>query len=133
MAKRNSTPTNTAPKTTTETTEINKSEKIREWFAANPEGTAVGAQKAMAALGITVGSGHCQQIKNKLNGGSTASAKVDVATIKLAAEFVKTQDGDVETALAAIDQIGEFIQKCGSPAKAKAALEAYQAMAAVLS
>ncbi|MBI1347131.1 hypothetical protein GC163_12675 [bacterium] len=127
MAKR------TTNKTTTEPTEINKSEKIREWFAANPEGTAVQAQKAMKELGIEVGSGHCQQIKNKLSGGSTASAKVDVNTLKLAAEFVKTQDGDVETALAAIDQIGEFVSKCGSPAKAKSALEAYQAMAAVLS
>ena len=133
MAKRNTaTPTTTAPAAPTTNTEINKSEKIREWFAANPEGTAVGAQKAMAELGITVGSSHCQQVKNKLSGGTT-STKVDVNTIKLAAEFVKSQDGDVETALAAIDQIGEFVSKCGSPAKAKAALEAYQAMAAALS
>lgn len=133
MAKRNTaTPTTATPKTTTAPTEINKSEKIREWFAANPNGTAVQAQKAMKELGIEVGSSHCQQVKNKLNGSST-SAKVDVETIKIAAAFVKTQDGDVETAIAAIDQIGEFISKCGSPAKAKAALEAYAAMAAVLS
>ncbi len=141
MAKRNATPAAPvapqAPVATTTPTvpvEINKSEKIREWFAANPEGTATQAQKAMAALGIVVGSGHCQQIKNKLSGGSTsASARVDVNMIKVAAEFIKSQEGDVETAIAAIDSVGEFISKCGSPAKAKAALEAYQAMAAALS
>lgn len=124
MAKKNTTPAPAAaPVTTTEP--ANKSDSIRQWFAANPNGTAVQCQRAMAELGIEVGSSHCQQIKNQ------SKQKVDLETIKLAAAFVKS-NGDVAKAIEAIDQIGDFINKCGSPAKAKAALEAYEAMAAAL-
>lgn len=132
MAKRSTTPTTTttapAPKTTVAAAPNTntKSAAIREWFAANPTGTAVQCQKAMAAQGIEVGSSHCQQVKNE------SKQRVDVETIKIAAAFVK-QNGDVKKSLAAIDEVGEFINQCGSPAKAKAALEAYEAMAAALS
>ena len=118
-----------ARKTATKKTDpkISKADAIRDWFKENPQGTAVQCQKALAEQGIEVGSGHCQQILNKTKSGG----KVDVNTIKLAAEFVESH-GDVEQALTAIDSIGEFITTCGSPAKAKAALEAYQSVAAVL-
>lgn len=127
MAKRSTTPTTTAPVAPTPAPNTNtKSAAIREWFAANPTGSAVQCQKAMAAQGIEVGSSHCQQVKNE------SKQRVDVETIKIAAAFVK-QNGDLKKSLAAIDEVGEFINQCGSPAKAKAALEAYQAMAAALS
>ncbi|MEZ5951206.1 MAG: hypothetical protein R3C12_18735 [Planctomycetaceae bacterium] len=58
---------------------------------------------------------------NKIKGGSTtASSKIDVAAIKLAADFV-AEYGDIDAAIEAIDAVGGFIQSCGSPAKAKAA------------
>ena len=107
----------------------NKADAIRDWFKENPQGTAVQCQKALAEQGIEVGSGHCQQILNK----SKSGGKVDVAQIKLAAEFVGNNGGDIENALASIEYVGTFISACGSPVKAKAALEAYQSVAAVLS
>lgn len=123
-------PKKNAPKTAApkvETKEIVKSDAIRDWFKSNPEGTAVQCQKALAEQGIEVGSGHCQQILNK----SKSGGKVDVAQIRLAADFVKTH-GDIEAAIEAIDAVGGFIKSCGSPEKAKAALEAYQSVASVL-
>lgn len=116
-----------ATKKTATTETKNKSDSIRDWFKENPQGTAVECQKALAEQGIEIGSGHAQQILNKTRSGG----KVDVAQIKLAAEFVQN-NGDIETALTAIDSVGEFISACGSPQKAKAALEAYQSVAAVL-
>ncbi|MEZ5943183.1 MAG: hypothetical protein R3C18_17460 [Planctomycetaceae bacterium] len=71
-------------------------------------------------------SAHCQQILSKRKAGK----KID-DTIKLAAEFVSTH-GDIDAAISAIDAVGDFIKSCGSPEKAKAALETYQAVAAVL-
>lgn len=121
MATRKST-----KKTTTSKNNTTKADHIRDWFAANPNGTAVECQKRLAEQGVEVGSGQCQQILNKKRGGG----KVDVNTIKTAAEFVATY-GDIDAALEAIDGVGEFISTCGSPAKAKAALE-YQSVAAVL-
>jgi len=108
-------------------TPVVKSDAIRDWLKANPNGTAVQCQKALAEQGIEVGSGHCQQILNK----SKSGGKVDVAQIKLAATFVETY-GDIDAAIEAIDGVGEFIQQCGNPAKAKSALEAYQSVAAML-
>lgn len=58
--------------------------------------------------------------------------KVDVAQIKLAAEFVTNNGGDIENAIASIEYVGEFITRCGNAAKAKAALEAYQSVAQLL-
>ena len=108
--------------------EVPKSQMIRDWFDANPQGTAVQCVKALAEQGVEVGSAHCQQILSKRKAGG----KIDVAQIKLAAEFVGTH-GDIDSALAAIDAVGHFIKTCGSPEKAKAALESYKAVAAVLS
>ncbi len=102
MAKKNSPASVVTPVVTTEptitTTEqpINKSDSIRQWFAANPNGTAVQCQRAMAELGIEVGSSHCQQIKNQ------SKQKVDLDSIKLAAAFVRA-NGDVAKAIEAID------------------------------
>ncbi|MDB4793037.1 hypothetical protein OAG75_00185 [bacterium] len=122
MATRKSTKKTTATKTNQ-----SKADHIRDWFAANEKGTAVQCQKALAEQGVEVGSGQCQQILNKKRGGG----KIDVNTIKTAAEFVAAY-GDIDAALEAIEGVGEFITKCGSPVKAKAALEAYQSVAAVL-
>lgn len=108
-------------------TPVVKSDAIRDWLKANPNGTAVQCQKALAEQGIEVGSGHCQQILNKTKSGG----KVDVAQIKLAAQFVESY-GDIDAAIEAIDGVGEFIQQCGNPAKAKSALEAYSAVSAAL-
>ena len=110
-----------------ETPEVPKSQMIRDWFDANPNGTAVQCVKAMAEQGVEVGSAHCQQILSKRKAGG----KIDVSTIKVAAEFVGTH-GDIEAAIEAIDAVGDFIKQCGSPEKAKAALETYRAVAAVL-
>ena len=44
---------------------------------------------------------------------SQDAGKVDVNTIKTAAEFV-TSYGEIEAALEAIEGVGEFITKCGS-------------------
>jgi hypothetical protein len=87
MAKRSNTRTNR-----TTTTDKSKSDHIRECFGANPEGTAAQCAKALAEKGVEVGSGHCQQILNKRRGGGSSS-KVDVAQIKLAAEFVAANEG----------------------------------------
>ncbi|HCS50109.1 hypothetical protein [Rubinisphaera sp.] len=114
-------------KTATPKPEIKKSDAIRDWFKANPNGTAVQCQKALAEQDITIGSGHAQQILNKIKGGG----KIDVSKIKLASEFV-SEYGDIDSALEAIEGVGGFIQACGNPAKAKAALEAYQSVAAAL-
>lgn len=122
MATRKSTKKTTSTKNNT-----TKADHIREWFAANPNGTAVECQKGLAEQGVEVGSGQCQQILNKKRGGG----KIDVNTIKTAAEFVAAY-GDIDAALEAIEGVGEFITKCGSPAKAKSALEAYQSVADVL-
>jgi hypothetical protein len=130
MAKTNKTTASAvAPVVAAEPTRatINKSDSIRQWFAENPTGTAVQCQKALAEQGIVVGSSHCQQVKNN----NSSKQKVDLDSIKLAASFVKS-NGDVAKAIEAIDQVGDFITRCGSPAKAKAALEAYEAMAAAL-
>ncbi|MEZ5945233.1 MAG: hypothetical protein R3C18_27985 [Planctomycetaceae bacterium] len=114
-------------KTTKPATNVPKAQLIREWFDANPQGTAVECVKALADQGVEVGSAHCQQILSKRKAGK----KIDVDTIKLAAEFVSTH-GDIDAAISAIDAVGDFIKSCGSPEKAKAALETYQAVAAVL-
>ncbi|WP_013627801.1 hypothetical protein [Rubinisphaera brasiliensis] len=106
---------------------ISKADAIRSWFKDNPEGTAVECQKALKEQGIEVGSGHAQQILNK----SKSGGKVDVSTIKLAADFA-TAYGDVDAALKAIDAVGDFIQACGSPQKARTALETYQTVADAL-
>lgn len=127
MAARKTNKTTTAAPTTTKS----KADAIRDWFESNPEGTATQCAKALAEQGIEVGSGHCQQILNKRRGGSSGG-KVDVAQIKLAAEFVEANGGDVENAVASIEYVGGFITKCGNAAKAKAALEAYQSVAALL-
>ncbi|QDU73758.1 hypothetical protein Pan97_07570 [Bremerella volcania] len=126
MAKK----TTNARKTTTDKAatsgEQSKSDLIRAWFKENPKGTATQCQRAMKEKhNIEVVSSHCQQVKNE------AKQTVDLDTIKTAAEFVKTH-GNVEDALVAIDQVGDFITQCGNAKKAKAALEAYQAMAAVI-
>lgn len=105
-----------------------KADAIRNWFKENPDGTATQCEKALKEQGIEVSSGHCQQVKNK----SKAGTKVDVNQIKLAAAFVKENDGNIESAIAAIDQVGEFIKQCGTPEKAKSALEAYQSVADML-
>lgn len=126
MAKRTTSKTNNSAAAAVENGEISKSQLIREWFKANPKGTATQCQKAMKELHkIEVGSSHCQQVKNE------SKQTVDLETVKTAAEFVKAH-GDVDSALEAIDQVGDFITTCGNATKAKAALEAYKAMAAVI-
>lgn len=109
-----------------------KADAIRAWFKQNPESTAVECQKALKKQGIEIGSPQAQSILNKIKGGSTtASSKIDVAAIKLAADFV-AEYGDIDAAIEAIDAVGGFIQSCGSPAKAKAALETYQSVASMI-
>lgn len=125
MAKRTTNKTNNTAAAAVENGDKTKSDLIRDWYKKNPKGTATQCMKALAAQGIEVGSSHCQQVKNE------SKQTVDLETIKTAAEFVK-QHGDVEDAIAAIDQVGEFITQCGNATKAKAALEAYKAMAAVI-
>lgn len=115
-------------KTATPKPEIKKSDAIRDWFKANPNGTAVQCQKALAEQDITIGSGHAQQILNKIKGGG----KIDVSKIKLAAEFASTYP-EVEVAMEALESVGFYIQNCGGFNKAVAALEAYQSVAEALS
>lgn len=127
MARKTAAPKPAAVETTT------KADAIRAWFKQNPEGTAVECQKALKKQGVEIGSPQAQSILNKIKGGSTtASNKIDVAAIKLAAEFV-AEYGDIDAALEAIDAVGGFIQACGSPQKAKAALETYQSVASMIS
>ena len=57
---------------------------------------------------------------------------VDVETVKLAAEFVGQYDGSIEDAVAAISTVGGFVEQCGGAAKAKAALEVYESVAAAV-
>ncbi|MEZ6148326.1 MAG: hypothetical protein R3B91_23415, partial [Planctomycetaceae bacterium] len=66
-----------------------------------------------------------------LRGPSNDSGKVDVETIKRASTFA-AEFKDIGTALHAIDQVGRFIDACGSSTKAKTALETYQAVAAAM-
>lgn len=57
---------------------------------------------------------------------------MDVDTIKAAAEFVAGYDGSVQDALVAVASVGGFVEKCGGANRAKAALEAYEAVVAAV-
>ena len=59
----------------------------------------------------------------------TGRSKVDVETVKLAADFVGQYKGSIEEAFAAIENVGGFVEQCGGAEKAKAALGVYQSVA----
>ena len=65
-------------------------------------------------------------------GTGTSRGRVDVETVKLAADFVGQYDGSVKDAVAAIETVGGFVEQCGGAAKAKAALEVYESVAAAV-
>lgn len=120
-AKRKTTTTTTAAETTTaaavEPTKT-KSELVRTWFKSNPDKSATEAQKAMKELhDIEVGSSHCQQVKNKM----FSASNVEDAR-KAAVEFAKQYE-DIDEAISAIQDVGEFITAAGGTKKAVEALE----------
>lgn len=118
-----------AKRTNTKDT-VNKAQAIRDYSAKHPNDGPAAVVKALAAQGVDVTA---SRVSTVLRGGSTKkkNGSVDVDTIKKAAEFVKAH-GDVDEALKAIEQVGEFITECGNAKKATAALEAYKAMAEVI-
>ena len=65
-------------------------------------------------------------------GTGTSKGQVDVETVKLAADFVRQYDGSIKDAVAAIDTVGGFVEQCGGAAKAKAALEVLELVAAAV-
>lgn len=56
----------------------------------------------------------------------------DVDNIKRAADLVVSYKGNLDEALTAIDTVGGFVESCGGAEKAKSALEAYEAVVAVV-
>jgi len=90
-----------AKKTTTP--EVSKADAIRNYAKNHPE---AGPQAIAAALkkdGIEVTAGRCSGVLR------TGSPKVDVDQIKAASTFCKGFNGKIEEALAAIDQVGSFV------------------------
>jgi putative heme degradation protein len=124
---RKSTP---APATVAPTTKANKSDAIRTYAAEHPEAKAKDIAAALTAAGVEVSAGRVSGVLRQ--GKATKSATVNVEAVKSAAAFVTGFGGSVEDALTAIETVGKFVDLCKSSAKAKAALEAYQALSAAL-
>ena len=78
--------------------------------------------------GVEVNEGRVSAVP----GTGTSRGRVDVETVKLAADFVGQYDGSVKDAVAAIETVGGFVEQCGGAAKAKAALEVYESVAAAV-
>lgn len=132
MAKRTTTPaTVNAPATTATANgknENSKAKAIRAYKAGHPDAGPKEIAEALGKDGVEVTAGRVSAV---LRSG-TASSKVDVDTIKRAAEFLRTFNGKVEEAVKAIDSVGQYVVACGGAEKAKAAIEAYQAVAALV-
>lgn len=115
-AKKTTTQTNSTPAPTT----TNKSDAIRAIAKANPEAKPKDIVALLAAQGVTVGTAHVASVLKP------KAPKIDTATVTLAAAFVKGFDGMIDEAGAMIEKVGEFVIKCGGPAKALAALNTYR-------
>jgi hypothetical protein len=120
MAKRN---------TTTRTNGnggTSKAEAVRQYHKEHPDAGPKEIAEALTKKGVEVTAGRVSAVLR--SGGS----KVDVDTIKRAAEFVANYKGSIKDALKAIETVGGFVEACGGADKAKAALEAYEAVAAAV-
>jgi len=107
---------------------VSKAEAIRQYKAEHPD---LGPKEIAAALtkqGVEVTAGRVSAV---LRSG-TSRNRVDVDTIRRAAEFVTNYKGSIQDALKAIATVGQFVEQCGGADKAKAALEAYEAVAAAV-
>ena len=121
MAKKTATaPAPAAPETKS------KARIIKEYHKAHPEAKPAEIAKALDAQGVKVSSG---RVSNVL---ARSKPRIDVEQIKSAGRFLKSYKGKVEDAAAAIASVGDYIESCGSPLAALAALEAYQAVAEAL-
>jgi hypothetical protein len=129
MAKKNTTAAAVAPAATNGNAEQNRSKMIRDYAAANPN-----AKVAEIIAGVK--KEHSVEVSSSLVSSvlsrGSASSKVDVDSIKMAASFIKGFKGGISEAKAAIETVGGFVEECGSASKAVAALDAYEALAGVL-
>ena len=107
---------------------VSKAEAIRQYKAAHPEAKAKEIAAALTEQGVEVTAG---RVSSVLRGG-TSRNKVDVETIRKASVFVQQYPGKLDEAVSAIEAVGQFIAECGGAEKAKAALEAYKAVAEVV-
>lgn len=116
-----------APATTTTPATVSKADAIRAYYKEHPELGPKDIAAALVKQGVDVTAG---SVSGVLRTGM--SRKVDVDTIKRAAEFVGQYEGKLADAVKAIDAVGGFIESCGNAEKAKAALEAYETVVAVV-
>jgi len=103
---------------------VSKAQAIRDYHRDNPDAGPKEIVVALTKQGVEVNAG---RVSSVLRGGGN---KVDVETIKAAAQFVAGYDGKLEDALAAVSSVGGFVEKCGGASRAKGALEAYEAVVA---
>jgi len=113
-------------KSTTAPATVSKADAIRAYHKEHPDATPKEIAEALTKQGVEVNAG---RVSGVLRGGS---GKVDVETIKRAAAFAAGYNGKLDEAVSAIETVGKFVQECGGAEKAKAALEAYQAVAAAV-
>lgn len=125
MAKRSTT---RSRKSTPATETVSKAEAVRRYHAEHPDAGPKEISEALAKKGVEVTAG---RVSGVLRSG-TSGNKVDVDTIKRAAEFVGSYKGKLADAVKAIETVGGFVEACGGAAKAKAALEAYEAVVKVV-
>lgn len=126
MAKKNQTPVITTPAVNTAT---NKADAIRQYHAEHPEAGPAAVAKALAEQGIEV---NASRVSTVLRGGHGAKGGLNVDSIKLAAEFVKSSGMAPELAKDTIKAVGNFIDRCGGASKAVAAIEAFESVSAAL-
>jgi hypothetical protein len=119
MAKR------TATRTTIDNASVNRSEKIREYHAANPNAKHSEIATALAGEGYEIKTSLVSSVLGKR---ASANKLTTAELVKLASTFVKAHKGKVADATAAIESVGQFIDACGSSEKAKEALTTFQAV-----
>ena len=118
----------TTRKSTPATPAVSKAQAVRDYHAEHPELGPSEISEALTKKGVEVTAG---RVSGVLRSG-TSRGRVDVDTIKRAAEFVGQYKGKLADAVKAIETVGGFVESCGGAEKAKAALEAYEAVVAVV-
>lgn len=127
-SKKNTTPVTTTPAVNTANT-ANKADAIRQYANDNPGVGPAAIAKALTAQGIEV---NASRVSTVLRGGNGAKGGLNVDSIKLAAEFVKSSGMAPELAKDTIKAVGNFIDRCGGAAKAVSAIEAFESVSAAL-
>lgn len=110
-----------------------KSDLIRDYHAKNPNAGPSEIAKALSTDTNKFSAALVGQVINgRANNGKASKGGLNVEMIKAASAFVKSYEGNIEDAAAAIESVGQFIDACGGSQEALQALTTFKDLTAAI-